>query len=158
LDWNALGAIGELVGALGVIVSLAYLAVQIRQNTRALRSTSYHQAAEQTWSAVLAVAQDASLAAAYAKLLDGREPTPEEQVQVAFADVALIFGFENMLRLNEQGLLDPDVWDNVLKNSIGYLGSARVREVLSQRPGPLSARLLTEVQKHELLFPVEPAA
>ena len=31
-----LGAIGEFVGAIGVVVTLAYLAVQIRQNTRAM--------------------------------------------------------------------------------------------------------------------------
>ena len=31
-----LGAIGEFVGAIGVIVTLIYLAVQIRQNTRAM--------------------------------------------------------------------------------------------------------------------------
>jgi hypothetical protein len=33
MDWNAIGAMGELAGALGVILSLIYLASQIRQNT-----------------------------------------------------------------------------------------------------------------------------
>ncbi len=31
-----LGALGELLGAVGVIVTLAYLAVQIKQNTRSM--------------------------------------------------------------------------------------------------------------------------
>ena len=35
MDWDALGAIAELAGALGVIASLIYLATQIRHNTRA---------------------------------------------------------------------------------------------------------------------------
>jgi len=34
-----LGSIGELVGALAVLVSLVYLAFQIRQNTQALRAS-----------------------------------------------------------------------------------------------------------------------
>jgi hypothetical protein len=34
-----LGSIGEIVGALAVLVSLAYLALQIRQNTQALRAS-----------------------------------------------------------------------------------------------------------------------
>ena len=38
MDWNALGAIGELVGAVAVLITVGYLAVQIRQNTRALES------------------------------------------------------------------------------------------------------------------------
>ena len=32
-----LGALGEFLGAIGVIATLAYLAVQIRQNTRAMQ-------------------------------------------------------------------------------------------------------------------------
>ena len=36
MNWNAIGAIGEMIGAVGVIVTLGYLAYQIRQNTRQL--------------------------------------------------------------------------------------------------------------------------
>lgn len=48
MNWDAVGAIAELVGAVGVIASLAYLALQIRQNTqhidfntRAIRSSTF---------------------------------------------------------------------------------------------------------------------
>ena len=34
MNWEALGAIGETVGAIGVILTLGYLALQIRQNSR----------------------------------------------------------------------------------------------------------------------------
>jgi hypothetical protein len=40
-----LGNIGELIAAIGVIVSLVYLAVQMRQNTAALQSGSRQQVA-----------------------------------------------------------------------------------------------------------------
>lgn len=33
-----LGALGEFVGALGVVASLIYVGVQVRQNTRVVRS------------------------------------------------------------------------------------------------------------------------
>ncbi len=36
MNWEAVGAIGEMIGAVGVILTLAYLAYQIRQNTRQL--------------------------------------------------------------------------------------------------------------------------
>lgn len=36
MDWNAVGAIGELLGALAVFITLVYLAIQIRQNTRTM--------------------------------------------------------------------------------------------------------------------------
>jgi hypothetical protein len=37
VNWDALAAIAELLGAIGVLASLIYLAVQIRQNTVWLR-------------------------------------------------------------------------------------------------------------------------
>ena len=50
MNWDAIGASAELLGAIGVIASLIYLATQIRQsreqmgqNTRALQAGSYQQ-------------------------------------------------------------------------------------------------------------------
>ena len=47
VNWEAVSAIGEIVGAIAVVVTLAYLAVQIRQNTQVARSTA-RQAITQT--------------------------------------------------------------------------------------------------------------
>ena len=46
LNWDAIGAVGEILGAVGVIVTLGYLAHQIRQNTNATRSQSVQSLAE----------------------------------------------------------------------------------------------------------------
>ncbi len=40
MNWEAVGAVGELVGAVGVIVTVAYLALQVRQNTRAIEGST----------------------------------------------------------------------------------------------------------------------
>jgi hypothetical protein len=40
VTWEAIGAIGEVLGALGVIATLGYLAVQVRQNTRTSRASA----------------------------------------------------------------------------------------------------------------------
>lgn len=40
MNWDALGAIAEIVGALAVVVTLAYLAREIRQNTRAAKAAA----------------------------------------------------------------------------------------------------------------------
>jgi hypothetical protein len=37
MNWDAIGAVAELLGAIGVIISLIYLALQIRRNTRTQR-------------------------------------------------------------------------------------------------------------------------
>ena len=36
MDWDMLAAVAQLVAALGVIVSLAYLSIQVRRENRAL--------------------------------------------------------------------------------------------------------------------------
>ena len=41
-----LGNLGEFVAAIGVIASLVYLALQIRQNTASLRSSTHQQLAQ----------------------------------------------------------------------------------------------------------------
>jgi len=154
---ETLGNIGDFLGGIAVIVSLLYLAVQIRQNTKAVRSSSYHQAAEQTWNYCLAVAQDPTLADILARRIAGESLSPVEEVRASAADQALIYGFENMLRLQEEGLIDQDVWENVLQNSMTALGSEFFRSFLATRPGPLSKRLLAEIEKLPHLYPPEAA-
>ncbi len=40
MNWDAIGAIGEIAGALAVVGTLAYLALQIKQNTNSAQSQS----------------------------------------------------------------------------------------------------------------------
>ena len=148
MDIQQLANIGEAVGGLGVVISLLYLAFQIRQNTRAVRSSSYHQAAEQTWNYCLAVAQDASLAEILAKRMAGEALTPAEEIRANTADQALIYGFENMLRLHEEGLVDADVWQNLLANSMTALRGDHMRALVASRPGRLSQRLLAVIDAY----------
>lgn len=46
MNWEALGALGEIAGAMAVIVTLVYLSVQIRQNTKASRVAAVQAASE----------------------------------------------------------------------------------------------------------------
>ena len=39
MNWEAIGALAELAGAVGVVLTLVYLSVQLRQNTRAIQGS-----------------------------------------------------------------------------------------------------------------------
>ena len=41
MNWEAISAIGQIIGAVAVLLSLGYLAFQIRQNTESTRSSIY---------------------------------------------------------------------------------------------------------------------
>ncbi len=40
MNWTAVGAIGELLGGVVIVITLIYLGIQIRQNTKNLRSAA----------------------------------------------------------------------------------------------------------------------
>ena len=50
MNWEAVGAVGEIVGAIAVVITLIYLARQMRQNSSALRSTTAQSANEMAFS------------------------------------------------------------------------------------------------------------
>lgn len=56
MNWEAIGAVGEILGAIAVIATLIYLAKQIRQNSQAVQVSALRDTTEQwnRWSEVLA--------------------------------------------------------------------------------------------------------
>ena len=80
-----LGSLGEIVGALATIITLAYLAIQIRANTRMMATQSRHRTEEISSRYNMALAQDPQLADLFRRGLGGTESlTPTEQVQFSF--------------------------------------------------------------------------
>jgi hypothetical protein len=65
MNWDAIGALAELAGALGVIASLVYLAIQIRQNTRSAREAAWHSVLRDLQQFRSLIAQDPEVARVY---------------------------------------------------------------------------------------------
>src|SRR5213595_1412708 len=62
MNWNAIVAISQLIAALGVILSLVFVGLQIKQNTRALQRTEHNSTMEQ-WTVIRqAIAQNRDIA------------------------------------------------------------------------------------------------
>ena len=57
-----LGALGEFVAAIAVVITLIYLALQIRQNTRATRAASFHAITDSFNHVNISLAQTPDLA------------------------------------------------------------------------------------------------
>ena len=75
MNWDALGAIAELLGAIAVFLTLAYLTVQVRQNSKALELQNKFSAAQimqartDTLTPVIATSSSVENLAALKKLL-----------------------------------------------------------------------------------------
>ena len=111
MDWNAIGAIGEVGGAIGVVVTLIYLASQLRQNTNALKSASYEnwnvQVAE--WSHY--TGQHAKELAEAKAVKTQEELTPEQWNYLGGEFQIVLSQGECTFLKHRAGLLDDDVFE-----------------------------------------------
>ena len=62
MNWDAIGAIGEIIGALAVLITLIYLAVQVRQAKHQLDLNSAQARAVHMRDLLMPIATDPSLA------------------------------------------------------------------------------------------------
>ena len=78
MNWDAVGALAELIGAVAVIATLIYLSIQIRQNTRANEIESSQGNLDQGVSWMNNLIQDPSLAELYLAGLQDKLDTEEQ--------------------------------------------------------------------------------
>jgi hypothetical protein len=67
MNWEAAGAIGEIVGALAVFLTLIYLATQIRQNTKAVQAAAVDASISKVTSVRQSMYENAEIAQIYLK-------------------------------------------------------------------------------------------
>ena len=114
MNWEAIGTVAEIVGALAVIVTLAYLAVQIRDGARASRSTAVTDAttAMQAWYQELGSNPQAATL-----FLDGMaDPdslSKHDQFQFVMLVHAAFLGFQRSYFLSQTGTLDVGLRDSI---------------------------------------------
>src|SRR5512143_1590920 len=79
---NGLADLGQLVSAIAVVISLVYLAHQVRQNTDSLKTENYARALERVAAMQARLSSDATFAAILTRgAVDPSRLTVEERVQ-----------------------------------------------------------------------------
>jgi hypothetical protein len=73
MNWDAIGAIGEIAGAIAVVLSLMYLATQIRQNTKVAQSNTRQGVTNSAMIGGQMLAENRDLASFLLKLNSGEE-------------------------------------------------------------------------------------
>lgn len=111
MNWEAAGAVGEIVGAIGVIATLAYLGIQTRNNTKAVNASTFQANTEiwQTWYLALA---GADAPEAYARGMVGSPNIDGASFQKFWMVCRTLFlNFENQFYQYRNGVLDRDAFD-----------------------------------------------
>jgi hypothetical protein len=106
-----LGNYGEFVGAIAVVVTLIYLAMQIRQNTNALRMNAASERLERDYEIVLPLIEDRQFAEIWLKGGDQlQELDAVDQQRVFFFERRAITLWNHIYQLRNQGLLPDHSW------------------------------------------------
>lgn len=114
MNWDALSALGTILGSATVFVTLIFLAIQTRQNTKALRSASFHQIRESFSEIPLVIAQDREIASLLVKVSSApNELTTEEVLRYEMLLLTIIRRAESAYFQSSEGALHEDSWRGI---------------------------------------------
>ncbi len=134
-----LGNYGEFVGAIGVVATLAYLAVQIRQNTRATRAASHHAVTDSLNQGNIAMAQNAELAQIWASgTVDRGALTESERQRLDMLLLAYFHVFDSLYYAANIGTGERNLLRAEEPGFVYLLRLPGVREWWSENPYGLS--------------------
>ena len=106
MNWEAIGAAGEVLGAVAVLVTLIYLAVQIRQSTKVSRAEMTKDLYLASRTAIMDIAANDALAKIST---DVRQFESEDLMRRNMFLQSFFRLYELQFNLKSQGLLDDDI-------------------------------------------------
>ncbi len=133
MNWDAIGVVGEIIGATAVVVSLAYLAIQIRTQNRQARTAAMHEISVGFRDAIATFA-NVENAEVITKANRDFDALSETEIFV------LIAGLQRILRVWEeayfqhrQGQLESHIWDPMAHQYSSYLSMPALNRVWDLR-------------------------
>jgi hypothetical protein len=127
--------VGELVGLVGVIGSLVFVGLEVRQNTLAARAAAYQDMGSMISGTWMLGAEDPELAALTLRFFEEEDAefTPIEEARLISQTVGAFRQYETVWRQVQLGLLDPEV--------LGYFGWGDPGSIISGNTKKLWPRI-----------------
>ena len=121
MDWNAAGAIGEIVGAMAVVASLVYLALQIRGQNKESKIASMHEISVAHRDTLAAIC-DGVMAEVIDKAIDDFENLSRPDT---FRMIGFVYRFfrvwEEAYFQHQAGRLDDRMWNPMQRQFSAYM-------------------------------------
>jgi hypothetical protein len=148
MDLATFGAIAEIVGTAAIIVSLFYLAAQIRQNTRSARSATYQSIVSHIAEAARVFVEDPELA----QLLmpggrDLNELSPEERARFDLAVSSAFRHYDGIYYHYTSGALESDQWEGFHHKLTQLLAAPAVATWWREQSAGFSGRFVSYVNQ-----------
>lgn len=149
MNWNAVAALSEAVGSLAVVISVAYLAIQIRKQTRESLLAATRELAAQFQDALKAVTEDEEFAAIYLKSVqdyDALENVDRIRAGLFFQRVCRIMEQQHLHRMRRN--LDSAFFESIdlgFKEFLTFPGVQRWWELSNDNFAPAFRRRVNEM-------------
>lgn len=114
----------EAIGVLGVIGSLIFVALEIRQNTNAVRSATIQAISQQSYDANYRLAENSELVEIISKADNGEALTDSERRRLFAWWTAILRLNENRLQQYRLGVLDASILFDVGGRNRVYQGNS----------------------------------
>ena len=112
MNWEAINAIAQAIGAFGVVASLWYLGVQVHRSTRVAKIAAQDSAASALRDVTKPYMENAELARIWQVGLENLSAlTPEDQSRFFHACYQFLKAFETIHTHYAYGLLDLELWE-----------------------------------------------
>lgn len=158
LNWEAIGAVGETLGAVGVIVTLGYLAYQLRQNTRALKLNAEFSAAQEHIHNSVNVSGTAVPDVVFRGLEDPAQLTREESAQFVFWFNGSMRMYQHQHLMFLEGNLSQASWTSTERLIKGFVQNEGWKAYWSVRRNTYSdefQRLIDNLDTSEVVSSVD---
>ena len=148
MNWEALGAVGEIVGAVAVIVTIGYLAVQIRQHTISLRHASTQEILEGIAELNQFLGSTPEVTDLFWRGTSDPESLSEDEwhrfIHIASA---MIRRMELMFLNHQQGFVPAQVWEAQANNLRRWFSTPGIQRWFSELRNGLNAEFRRYVEQ-----------
>ena len=111
MNWEAINAIAQLIGSLGVVVSLWYLAVQVHRSTRITKLAAQDAATTALREVTRPFAENPEVGRLWSRGLENLESlTPEEKARFFHVAFQFLKAMETIHFHYIYGLMEEQVW------------------------------------------------
>jgi len=131
-----LGSLGEFIGAIGVVITLFYLALQIRHNTRAVRSSMHQDMIESTLRIAESLSDNGDVVRIVIKAESDYDNLTEEERYRFEAYAERVFGnFESVYYSYRNSMIEEDLWESWEASYLSDISRDAMRRFwLEERP------------------------
>jgi len=135
VDLQSLAQIGEVIGAAAVVASLLYLALQVRQHSKAQRTENYARALERVSAFQAVLSQNSDLTRIFAKgVWDTSKLTGLEKIRFTWSLYEAFGSFEFVFHTYKTDEIPEEVWKRWSQTVAWWLNFPGVEQWWTNRP------------------------